>query len=121
MGIETKAKINSKINDQIKESLYNWIIHHPQVVQSPIVNDCMKVNTDGHNEPQLSPKLLLQVYALEIQNSLVSDTEDCGLKEVREAENDIIISNSTLRSLLPPQLKNVIKIQPHVWLWMFYI
>ena len=24
---------NSKIDEQIKKSLYNWIIHHPQVVQ----------------------------------------------------------------------------------------
>ena len=41
-------KGNSKIYEQIKMSLYNWIMHHPQVVQSPIVNDCMKVKMDGH-------------------------------------------------------------------------
>ena len=30
MGIEKKKrKGNTKINDQIKNSLYNWIIHHP--------------------------------------------------------------------------------------------
>ena len=27
---------NLKINEQIKKSIYNWIIHNPKVVQSPI-------------------------------------------------------------------------------------
>ena len=51
MGIKTKEKENSKINEKRKKSLYNWIMHHPQVVQSPIVNDCLKVKIDGHTEP----------------------------------------------------------------------
>ena len=31
--LKTKRKGNSKINDQIKKSLYNLVIHHPQVMQ----------------------------------------------------------------------------------------
>ena len=80
-------------------------MHHPQGVQSPILNDCLKVNIDGHTEPQLVPKLLLQVSTRELHNSLVSDTEDGRLKEARYAENNIIISDYKLRSLLQPQLK----------------
>ena len=49
MRIENIEK-NSKINDQIKKSPYDWIINHPQVVKSPIVNDFLKVNIDGHTE-----------------------------------------------------------------------
>ena len=51
--LKQKQKRNSKINYQINNSLYNWIMHHPQDVQSPIVNDCLKVNIGGHTEPQL--------------------------------------------------------------------
>ena len=80
MGIETKEKFDSKINDQIKKSLYKWIMHNPQVLKSPIVNDCLKLKIDGHTEPQLVPKLLLQVYYIELHNSLVSDIDDVGLK-----------------------------------------
>ena len=36
-------------------------MHHPQVVQSPNLKDSLKVNIDGHTEPQLVLKLLLQV------------------------------------------------------------
>ena len=54
-------------------------MHHPQVVQSPIVNDFMKVKMDGHTELQLVPKLLLQVSVQGLHKRHVSDTEDGGL------------------------------------------
>ena len=44
-----------------KKGLYNWILQHPQVVQSPIVNDLLKLSLEGHPETQLVPKYLLQV------------------------------------------------------------
>ena len=40
-----------------------------------------------------------------LHNSLVSDPNYGGIKEARNEENIIIISDSTLRMLLPPQLK----------------
>ena len=55
-ALKQKRKGNSKIDEQIKKCLYNWIMHHPQVVQSPIVNICLRVKIDGHTEPQLVPK-----------------------------------------------------------------
>ena len=79
-ALKPKQKGNSKINDQIKKSLYSWIMNHPQVVQSPIFNYCLKINIFGHTEPQLVPKLLLQFYVREIHNSLVSDPVYRGLK-----------------------------------------
>ena len=63
-------------------------------MQSLIFNDSLKVNIDGHTDPQL-------------HNILVSDLVDGGLKEARYAENIIIISYYTLRSLLLPQLKEI--------------
>ena len=53
-SLKPNREVNSKINEQIKKYLYNWIMHHPQVVQSPIFNDCLKVNIDGHTEPHIS-------------------------------------------------------------------
>ena len=95
MGIETKAKRKLKTNDQKRKSLYNWIMHHPQVVQSLIFNDCMKVKIDGHTELQLVPKLLLQVSVQELHNSLVIDPVYGRLKEAIDAETNIIINDST--------------------------
>ena len=42
-ALKQKRKGHSKISEEIKKSLYNWITHHPQVVQSPIANDCLKL------------------------------------------------------------------------------
>ena len=89
---------------------------HPQVVQSPSFNDCLKVNIDGHNRAQIFPKLLLHVSIIELHNSLGSDLDDGVLKESTDADNNIIISDSTLHSLFPSQLKNCSTIQRHVWL-----
>ena len=70
-ALKQNIKLNSKINDQIKKSLYNWIIHHPQVVKSPITNDCLKVEIDSLTEPQLVPKLLVQVSVREPHKTLL--------------------------------------------------
>ena len=51
-----------------------------------------------------------------MHNSLVSDQYDGGLKEARYVENNMIIIDSKLTSLFPPQLKNFSMIQGHVWL-----
>ena len=82
-------------------------MHHPQVVKSPIFNYCLKVKIDGHTRPQIVPKLLLNISVRELHNSLISEPENCGLKEAGDAHNSIIISDSTLHSLLIPQLKKI--------------
>ena len=41
----------------------------------------------------------------ELHNNLVSATKDGGLKEAGYEDDNINISNYTLRSLFPPQLK----------------
>ena len=46
-----KRKGHSKINEHIKRNLYAWITCHPQVVQSSIYNDCLKVMFDDQTEP----------------------------------------------------------------------
>ena len=37
-----KQRGNTKIYECVKIDLYNWILQHPQVVQSPISIDCLK-------------------------------------------------------------------------------
>ena len=52
---------------------------------------------------------LLRTHSASFQqnNSLVSDPNDGGLKDARDEDGNIIISDSNLRSLLPPQLKQM--------------
>ena len=62
---------------------------------------------DDQTEPQLFPKLLLQVYVRELYNRLLISTDDGGLKDARDEDDIIIISDSTLCSLLPTQFKKM--------------
>ena len=43
----------------------------------------------------------------ELHNILLSDPNYVGLKDARDEDGKIIISDSTLHSLLPPQLKQM--------------
>ena len=105
--MKPNQKGNSKMNNQIKKYLYNWIIHNPQVVQSQNFNDGIKMNIDGHTELYLDPNLLLQVSVREFHHSFVSDPKNGGLKEVIDAENHKTIAT---------QIKKLIMIQGYVWL-----
>ena len=58
-------------------------------------------------EPQLVPKLLLHVSVRELHNSLVSYPNYSVLNDALDEGGKIIISDATLRSLLPPQLKQM--------------
>ena len=44
---------------------------------------------------------------IELHNILVSDPNDGSIKDARDEDDNIIISDSTLRSLLPPQFKKM--------------
>ena len=60
---------------------------------------------DDQTETQQVQKILLHVSVRELHNSLVSDTNDGGLKDAKDEYDSIIISDSTLHLLFPPQLK----------------
>ena len=58
-------------------------------------------------EPQLVTKFLFQVLVIELHYTMVSPTEEGGIKEARYSGNNIIISDSTLHKILPPQLNSM--------------
>ena len=79
-------------------------------MKSPTANNFLKVSIDSYYEPQLVSKLLLQVSVRELHNIIVINPEEGGLKEAGYADNNIIIRDYTLRSILPPQLNKM-----YVW------
>ena len=103
----TKATQPNKINQHFKKALCNWILKHPHVVVSHIANYCIKLSIAGQVEPQLVPKFLLPILVRELHINMVSPPREGGLKESRNAYNNIITSSSTLYNILPPQLKKI--------------
>ena len=57
----TNQRGNTKINAKVTKYLYDWFLHYPWVVQSPISNACLEVSVDDQTEKLVVPKLLLQV------------------------------------------------------------
>ena len=51
---------------------------------------------DDQTEPQLVPKILLNVSVIDLHNILVSDPNNGGMKYARDEYGNIIISDSTL-------------------------
>ena len=76
-------------------------------MKSPKAYDYIKLSIDVELETQLVPKLLLHLFFIELNNIMLILPEEGRLKEVRYAENYIIISDSNLHIILPPQLKNM--------------
>ena len=99
-----KSTVVIKMNQNFIESLYNWILHHTQVVKSPIINYCLFVSIDGNSKKQLMPRLLFIVSVQIIHNSMMSPPEEGALKVSNNTYNCIIISDSTLQNILPYQL-----------------
>ena len=62
---------------------------------------------DYQTESQLVTKLIPKISIRELHNSLVSDPNDGGIKYALDEDYNIIISDYKLRSLLPPQLKQI--------------
>ena len=98
---------HKKINEQVNKYLYTCILQHTQVVQSQISNDCLKVSIGDQSEPQLVPKLLPLVSVWDLQNIIVIPPEECGVNNARDADNNTMISDYTLRSIIPPQFNKM--------------
>ena len=45
-----KRRGHTKINQNVREFLYRYILHHPRVVKYPIENGCLYVSIYGKSE-----------------------------------------------------------------------
>ena len=64
------------------------------------LNFLLVVNTENRHLPKK-----LQVSVQELHNSMSSTSRKDGINQPRDEENNIIISDSMLRNIIPPQLK----------------
>jgi hypothetical protein len=97
----------TKITPEIREKLNLWILGHPHVIQSPITNDTLLIVNQETGIMIRVPKLLIEISVRELHNDLLELPESGGLAEARDAEGKVIISDSVLRCLLPPQLRKM--------------
>jgi len=95
----------TKITAEIREKLNDWVLAaHLHVIQSPITNDTLLIDYRNTGVTTRVPKLLIEISIRDLHNDLLELPESGGLAEARDAEGKVIISDSVLRCLLPPQL-----------------
>ena len=75
------------------------------VCQYPITRDNLLIADADTKVKRRVPKLLLECSMQQLHNELIASTDDGGLVGARHAiTNDVIISDTIIRSLVPPQL-----------------
>jgi hypothetical protein len=106
---KVKARIgHSKVTPTIRQKLHEWILGHHHVIDSPIAKDCLWIKDPEAPEGRKRVgKLLLEISVRELHNDLVDTPENGGLAEARDKSGNVLISDTALRYLLPPQLKRM--------------
>jgi hypothetical protein len=96
-------KAKKMLTNELVSELQHWVEKHPQVVQSPIVNDTLLImNSQGLKSPV--PKLLLRIPVRELHNDMIKSVEEGGFALARNNSGTVQISDTSLRDNLPPQL-----------------
>ena len=74
--------------------------------QSPTTRDTLLIADVDSKVKRRVPKLLLECSMLQLHNEFIASPDYGGLLGARHAEtNDVIISDTMIRSLSPPQLR----------------
>jgi hypothetical protein len=95
-----------KVSDKLRLELTKWILKNANVRQSPIARDTLLIRDTLTQESRRVPKLLLECSMRQLHNELIAPPEDGGLVGARHKDtNEVVISDTMLRSLAPPQLR----------------
>ena len=95
----------SKVTSEIKEALDQWVRNHPNVRPSPITRDTLLVKNPLTGLKERTGKLLLEIPVRELHNDMLLPTIEGGFAGARDEDGKIIISDTTLRNLLPFELR----------------
>ena len=94
------------VNKALSKETVDWIMKNSNVHQSPITRDTLLIADADTKVKRRVPKLLLECSMRQFQNEVIVSQDDGGLVRARHAiTNDVIISDTMLRSLAPPQLR----------------
>ena len=78
------------------------------VREYPIARDTLLITYAEYGVKRRLPKLLLECSMRQLYNELIASPDNGGLLGARHADtNDVIISDTMLRSLAPPQLRTM--------------
>ena len=93
----------------MRQEIVDWIMKNSNVLQSPINRDTLLIVYEDTKVKHRVLKLLLECSMRQLHNELIASPDDGGLLGARHAKtNDVIVSDTMLRSLAPTQLRPMI-------------
>ena len=93
------------IQHEIREKIVDWILKHPHVKNSPISRDTILVLNPETNRKGIISKYLIEISIRELHDDLIKPPPT-GLPEVYDINKELLlISESTLRSFIPPKMR----------------
>ena len=94
-----------KVSKALRQEIFDRIMKNSNVRHYPITRDTLLIANADTKVKRRVPKILLEYSMRQLHNELIASPDDGGLLGARHAEtNDVIISDTILRSLAPPQL-----------------
>jgi hypothetical protein len=102
-----KRRGHSQFTDEFKAKLHEWFLNCPHVVTSPIKGDTLLVMNNETGKKERVSKLLLEIPFRELHNLLISPVSEGGFAEARDKSGKVVISDTALRYLAPPQLRKM--------------
>ena len=105
-SIKPRIVRTKKISKALRKETVDWIMKNSNVRDSPITHDTLLIADADTKVKRRVPKLLLECSMRQFHNELIASPDDGGLVGARHAKtNDVIISDTMLCSLAPPQLR----------------
>ena len=97
---------NKKVNEALREKLVERKMKILNVRKYPISRDTLIIIDAESGVKRRGPKLLLECSMRKLHNEIINSPYGGGLLGARLADtNDVIISDTMIRSLSPPQLR----------------
>ena len=98
----------------LRDNLVKWILSHEHVVQSSLGSDTILVLNPVTKKREPVTKLLLQCSVRELHDDLIGPPPK-GLPCVYDSKSKkLLVSESTLRAMLPPQLRRMTTAQKEI-------
>ena len=104
-GISNHALSEKKVSKTLRQKLVDWITKNSNVHESTIAHDNLLITDAEYGVKRRVPKLLLECSMQQLHNEIIASPDDGCLLVDRNADtNDVIISDTMICSLAPPQL-----------------
>ena len=89
-----------KVDAKLKETTYDFIYRHPNIIASPIAGDTVTVPDPADSNRKIKvQKMLRQISIRELHNDLIKNVPACT------KNGRVLLSNTYLLVILPPEVK----------------